>query len=163
MSNPSKAARQTRIQKVVAGLTKYYGNLPQVTFAGQTFAPAALLQFLQGDIAASDAVDQARASLTQLVQTERGIQAKTNPVLVAIRSAVLGQFGNTKDAAEVLAVFGYSPRSTRKPRAVELVAKAEKAEATRKARGTTGKKAKAKIKGAPNQSAPVTTPAPAKG
>jgi hypothetical protein len=160
----SKASRQSRIKKIEAGMSKYYGNQPAFQLAGTAYSPAALDVLLEADIAASDAVDQARAVWLKAVEVQKATRVKTNPVLRAIRNKVLGDYGDTRDAGNVLADFEFKPRSTRKATGKEVVAAAEKRDATRKARGTMGKKEKQEIKGvvttsaAPVASLPKATP-----
>jgi hypothetical protein len=136
MSQVSKATRQSRIKKIEAGMSKYYGNLATLQVAGTAYSPAALDAVLQADIAASDAADQARAVWLKAVEVQKATRAKTNPVLRAIRCKVLGDYGDSRDAGTVLADFDFKPRSTRKATGKEVVAAAEKSAATRKARGT---------------------------
>jgi hypothetical protein len=157
MSNnkTSKASRQDAIRKVLAGWTKYFGNVAQVVLAGTDFTPASLQQFLLADIATSDAADQQKGAWMKSVQLERASRTNTDPVLRAIRSLVLSQYGDTKQANDVFAVFGYSPRTRRKAKTADKAKAAEKAVATREARGVTGKRKRAGIKG----NVPATSPA----
>ena len=147
MSNQSKTDRQATIRKVLAGIDQYYANLPQLRLAGTVYTIAALKQFLNGDIAASDLTDQARANLSKAAAAQKATRASTNPVLRAIRNLVLADYGDSLTASDVLAVFGYSPRKPRKAKGTEMAATAAKAAATREARGTKGKKQKKSITG----------------
>lgn len=156
----NKSTRQDAIRKVMAGMSKYYGNLPSVRLAGTVFTPAALLQFLQADIASSDAADQARADLLKAVEAQTATRGKTNVVLRAIKSLVFSDQGDSKDVSDVLAFFGYSPRTRKKASAEENALAAAKRNATRKARGTVGKKARGKIHGTVPAATSSGTPAP---
>jgi hypothetical protein len=169
MSNQNKSSRQDAIRKVLAGWNQYFGNLAQVTLARTSFTQASLQQFLQADIAASDASDKGRAAWENLVQDEKRTRAATDPVLRAIRALVTSQYGDSKDAEiNVLAAFGFKPRAPRKPSSAVLARAAKLADATRTARGTKGKRQKADIKGTlpvtpaqaetNGQSAPATPP-----
>lgn len=61
---------------------------------------------------------------------------------------------------QTLAGFGLSPRKSTKKTLDTKVTAVAKTVATRKARGTTGPKAKAKIKGAAPAASPTTKPTP---
>jgi protein-disulfide isomerase-like protein with CxxC motif len=145
----NKTLRQDAIRKVMAGMTKHYGDQQVIRLAGHDFDPAALQAFLEAAIASSDATVQARAAWAKAVDAERANRAETSKVLGAIRHLVLGNHGDSMAVSEELAAFGFAPRSPRKVTSAENVDAAAKRKATRKARGTLGKKARLKIHGAP--------------
>lgn len=159
MKKSSKSDRQSKIRKIGAGMSKFYGNLKSFKLGGTTFTPAELAQLLESDIAACDAADQARAAWLKAVEAQKAANAETNPVLRAIRNKVLGDHGDTRDAGELLAVFGFSPRTTRKRTGAENVEAANKREATRKARHTLGKKQREQIRATTDGSSVATPPA----
>jgi hypothetical protein len=87
--------------------------------------------------------------------------AKVGPIVLALRRNLLATFGN---ATDTLALFGLEPRKVPAPRTgPEIAAAAAKAEATRKARGTTSKKQKLAVTGNVTgvTVTPITTPAEA--
>jgi len=156
MAKQSKATRQDRIRKVMAGMSKFYGNQRTVRLAGTTYKPADLQKLLQADITSSDAADQAKAAWLKAVNAQMKTRGTTDPVLRAIRHLVLGDHGDSKEAVDVLAAFGWSPRKPQKASGDEMVAKANKARATRQARGTKGSRQKKEIKGSPAETVAVT-------
>ncbi len=150
-----------------AGLTKYFGSTPLV-LAGTTYKPAALQTFLQADVDANDASTAARANWINTVKVATSTDAETDPVLRAIKAQVMAQYSEAPNADQVLADFGYAPRKKPTKTVQQKAAAVAQAKATRVARGTTGPKARAKIKGVvtPATSADAsqavnTTPAPA--
>jgi hypothetical protein len=164
-SDKSKMSRQDRIRKVLAGAQKHF--VPPVTFtlAGVAYTTAQLTDLGQKDIAASDAATQAKATWLKAVQVQEDTHAQVDPVFRLFHNYCVAAFGDTTNAADTLADFGYQPR---KPRSKDVAVKnttAQKARATRKARGTMGPVAKKAIKGTvpvaqPDVSvaAPVATP-----
>jgi hypothetical protein len=168
-TDKSKASRQDRIRKVTSGAAKHFPPTTTFTLAATTVTLPQLTQTCQKDIDASDAADQAKAEWLTSVQAQRDANAETDPILRAFKAYVISYFGDTQNAANTLADFGYTPR---KPRSKDVAAKAlaaDKARATRKARGTMGPKQKKDIKGtvatppapgASTASAPVVSPAP---
>jgi len=72
-------------------------------------------------------------------------EAKMGPVVLALRRTLQSMYANAPDT---LAVYGLEPHQVPAPRtAAEKAASAAKAEATRKARGTTSKKQKLAVSG----------------
>jgi hypothetical protein len=141
---PSKAKILAGLLALVAGTQKHFPT-GSLTIGNATFAPAALIALLQSLINAllkrSAALVSARDSLTEL----RAVQVQVDPVVQGYRDLLVAMFGQ---ASQMLADFGLSPRKVRAPLTVEQKAAAKaKAEATRKARGTKGPKAKLAIKG----------------
>ena len=157
----SKTDRADKIRKVQAGLTKYFGNV-NLTLVGTSYTPAALQAFLQADVASNDASTLAHAAWLKTVKDARDTDAKTNPVMRAIRAQVLAVYGEDQNVANILAEFGFAPRKKVVLTAEQKAAKAAKLRATRAARGTKGSKQKAKIHGtvpaADASSLPATSP-----
>jgi hypothetical protein len=159
-----KGTRAARAGQLIAGARKHFANGTQVLtftggFANVTVDQAvAELQSLIDNRAASVA---ARATARDKVKAERDAM----PALVAFVNAFEGliriMFANDTTA---LADFGLTPRKRPAPKkTADKAVAAAKAEATRKARGTTGPKAKRAIHG--NVTAAIVvmpaTPAPA--
>jgi len=167
-TNQNKVTRQVRVGQIIAGIQKYFMTMPSIHLGGTDFTPAALVDVLQKGLAATKQTSNAKAAWLAEVQTERNKFAELGPVLRYIKAFVVAQFGDTQDSSPKLEDFGYTPRKARsKDVAVKAVA-ADKVRATRVARGTKGKKAKAKIKGTiaaqPSKDGPATTaPVPAAG
>jgi hypothetical protein len=146
-NDKNKVARADRIRKVKAGLQKYFAN-GNLTLVGTSYTPAALQALLQADIDANDASTMAREKWLTTVKSARDVDSRTNPVLRAIAAQVKAQYGDTQNAGDILAEFGFSPRKTVVKTVDVKAAAAAKVRATRKARGTKGKRQKATVKGA---------------
>jgi hypothetical protein len=154
-SSKSKATTLAKLQALISGLQKQFPN-GQFTLGNTVFTTAALVQALQSLIDAINAVTTAQASAT--VATLRATVAKVGPVVLALQRNLLSMFGN---ATDTLALFGLEPRKAPAPRTgTEIAAAAAKAEATRKARGTTSKKQKLAVTGNVTgiQVIPITAP-----
>jgi hypothetical protein len=165
-SNQTKVTRQARIGAVIAGIQKYFMNLPSIDIGNTSYTPVTLVARLQTGLDAIKQSSNAKAAWQADVQTERNTLAALGPVLRYIKAFVVAKFGDAQDSSQKLGDFGFTPRKTR---AKKVLVKAEavgKMQATRVARGTKGKKQKAKIKGTsgaqPPQGGSATTgPAPA--
>jgi hypothetical protein len=168
-TDKNKASRQDRLRKIMSGAAKHFPPTTTFTLAAATLTLQQLIQMCQKDIDMSDAADQAKAAWLTSVQTQRDTNEETDPMLRVFKAYVISLYGDTQNATSTLADFGYTPR---KPRSKDVATKAlaaDKARATRKARGTMGPKQKKDIKGtvatppapgAATASAPVVSPAP---
>jgi hypothetical protein len=162
MATKTKVSRQVQLQKLLEGIAKRYPGVIQLTFGGATFAIVDLEKLIQQDIDGMAASAKAKADYSQVVQQERTTRAKVSPVIRQFKNYVLATFGDTQDAVSVLADFGLTPRTRKKPSAATVVEAQGKAEATRKARGTVGPKKKEQIKGQPATSPASTGTTPPK-
>ena len=165
-SNQTKVTRQARISAVIAGIKKYFMNLPAIDLGNTSYTPAALVARLQTGLAAIKQTSNSRAAWQADVQTERNTLAGLGPVLRYIRAFVVAKFGDTQDSSQKLEDFGFTPRKTRPKKVAVKAGAVEKMQATRVARGTKGKRQKAQIKGTPGAQPPkggsaTTGPAPA--
>ena len=159
-SSKSKATVLAQLQALITGLQKQFPN-GQFTLGNTAFTTATLVQALQSLIDAINAVNTAQANAKVAVTALGVTVAKVGPIVLALRRNLLAMFGN---ATDTLALFGLEPRKAPAPRTgKEIAAAAAKAEATRKARGTTSKKQKLKVTGNVTgvQVIPITAPAAA--
>jgi hypothetical protein len=157
----SKTTRADAIRQVLAGLAKHFGSTT-IVLGGTSYKPAALQKTLQADVAANDASTQAKAQWISAVQAAKSQDSVTDLVLAALEQFVRSQFLGAPDEAADLADFGYAPRKRAVRTSAQKAAAAVQSDATRKARGTVGPKAKLKIKGTvPSTPAEPATPAPA--
>ena len=140
----NKTSTLNRNRKAIAGIGKHYANLPTIILHGVPVTPADVVTILQDQIDAADATAAAKIAFFQATSAERNANAKANDLFKALKTRVLGDFANQ---AEVLADFGMTVATRRAPDPATLVEAAKKAEATRKARHTMGKRQKAAIKG----------------
>src|SRR5580704_15569037 len=141
----SKISRQARVQKVIAGIQKYCTG-QTLTLGGVSYTASDLITLLQSDTAASSASTAARATLTTEVQAERNSRQKVDPLLRFLKAYVTGQLGDTKDSAQKLDDFGYSPRNVPVKGVDVKTAAADKMRATRAARHTMGSRQKERSK-----------------
>jgi hypothetical protein len=109
------------------------------------FTAATLIQMIQDLIVALTAVNTAEAGARAALVDFEAEDAKTSPVIGALRRTLGTMYSNSPDT---LAVFALKARKVPTPRtAAQKAATAAKAKATREARGTASKKSKAAITG----------------
>jgi len=140
----TQADTLAQLQALITGLQK---QLPSGSFtlASTVYTTAALVTVLQGTVAKLLAVTTAHAALKVALAAYDAEKATTDPVILALRRTLESMYVNAPDT---LAVFGMEARKAPVPRtAAEKAASAVKAEATRKASGTTSKKQKSAITG----------------
>jgi hypothetical protein len=140
----TQSATLAQLQALISGLQK---QLPSGTFtlASTPYTTAMLVQALQGMIVVLTAVTAAHTSATVAVAAWDAENAKTGPIILALKRTLQTMYSNAPDT---LALFGLKPRKAPAPRtAAQIAASAAKAKATREARGTTSKKAKLAITG----------------
>ncbi len=149
--------RQTADEKLMEGLKKHQQAIPSLLIGGKSVKPADIIVVLQNRIHAADAVIPAKATWQAAVKAERDERAQSKALVSAVRQALQLAFAGSID---VLADFGLKPRKTPTRSPEDKVAAAAKAQATRAARHTMGRKQKARITGtvAP-PAAPATSPA----
>ena len=138
-----------RDQSLIAGIQKHFGT-QTFTIGKKSYAAADIITMLQGRVASGQAVVPAKASYQAAVQASRDELSATNPVIKAFVAIVQAMFNSTPDT---LADFGLAPRKAPKTKVIVKAEAVAKNLATRKARGTVGKKQKARIKGTVSPSA----------
>jgi len=115
-----------------------------VQLAGGSYKPADILTILAAPTSAADATDKAKATYRTAVAEERTAKAAAKGMRESLQSYVVGIHGAKSG---ILADFGFTIKEPT-PKTVEVKNEAVvKMRATRKARGTMGKKQKAQIKG----------------
>jgi hypothetical protein len=141
----SKSAEADLATNLVAGIQKHFSAVPQLTFGEGTFTPAQVQAQLSALATLRSDVVAARTAMEAKLEGERAKAPALRVFLAAFVSFVRATFGSSTNT---LADFGLKPRKARKPLTAEqLAAKAAKAKATRKARGTIGKKKILAVKG----------------
>jgi len=165
MSNnkkPTKAEVLAGVQGLIAGTQKHFPT-GSLTVGNVAYAPSVLIALFQSVIDAMNKQTAAQVSEKDATAELRVVVNQVRPVIKAYREMLGGMFG---ESSQVLSDFGLSPRKVPAPLTTEqLAAKKARAEATRKARGTKGPKAKLAIKGDVTVEAappPAPVPAPAK-
>src|SRR5215471_11674679 len=119
----SKASRQNRLLKIIAGIEKHFANVTTITLGDVDRTPAEIKALIQSDIDASNVSLQVRQQLRAVVQVERNSHAKLDPILRLLKAFVIAKFGETNDASPKLGDFGFTPRkSTKKTVATKTVA-----------------------------------------
>jgi hypothetical protein len=155
-STINRTTTQARDGQVIVGIDKNLQNVSSLPLAGSTYTMTALKQLIQSRIDAANTVVNAKANWHDASTKYKALNTHVTQLVRALRQYVIDAFGAS---SPVLADFGFTPPKKQGLTPEQKVARALKAAATRKARGTIGKKQKAKIKGV--VSTPVTSPAPA--
>jgi hypothetical protein len=158
MSEINRPTLQALDGQVIVGIKKDLQNVSILPLGGSTYTMVALEQLIQSRIDAINEVATAKALWLAKVAVVNELSPQVTRVVRGLRQYVINAFG---ESSPVLADFGFKPSRQATLTSEQNVAKAQKAEATRKARGTMGKKQKAKIKGTVAATAPATAPAPA--
>ena len=149
----SKASSQARDTKVIAGIGAHFTGATTFTFGGVDYKAKEIQQLLQSRIDAASTTAASRAKWVTAVAAEKEKTTESESVLLALKNHLLTTYGAK---SQLVADFGFTPKqkqTTAKTTADAVV----KREATRKARGTRGKRQKASIKGVVE---PATTAAP---
>ncbi len=147
MATTAKTNSALKNSKLFAGIQKRFPtlNLNSFPIGGSILTLVQVVAAMQPIVDAGNAVLTSRSGWQTAVQADRVMQAQSKAFLSAVKQAIYVLFGNNPDA---LADFGLLPKKVRVPLtpAARVVAAAKSA-ATRKARGTSGKKAKQAVHG----------------
>ncbi|HEY1697774.1 MAG TPA: hypothetical protein VGG39_36690 [Polyangiaceae bacterium] len=142
--NATRAQTLAALQALVTGLQKQFPN-GTFTLESTQFSTQDLVTLIQGVIDALNALIAAESASKVALTNAQGKVAKASPTISALRRNLFSMFGN---APPTLAIFGLQPPKAKVPRTTQQkAAAAAKAKATRAARGTVSRKAKAAIKG----------------
>jgi hypothetical protein len=142
MTNRNKNTRLLSLKQLINGIDKHLekGGL---VIDGQRFSRADLVKELQALVATTEKVVTARAQWQMAVADEHAEIRETSTFVTGLRQTLLIMFASSND---VLADFGLARRARRELTPVEKVQRSAKAQATRAARHTMGKREKEKIK-----------------
>jgi hypothetical protein len=137
--------RQTTLnqdQKMIAGVQ---GHLADKSFivGDKSYAAKDVIAVYQGRVTTGQAVVTAHAAWLAAVKADRDERAQTAVFAGAFRTIVQGMYQDPGTLAD----FGLAPRKSTKKTVETKSTAVAKTLATRKARGTMGKKQKSKIKG----------------
>jgi hypothetical protein len=157
MSQNNRSTTQAHDGQVIVGIKKDLQNVSSLPLASSTYTMAALEQLIQSRIDAVNTVANAKANWHDAVAAYQALNTKVTEVVRGLRQYVINAYGQN---SPVLADFGFTAPKRAALTPQEAVARALKAAATRKARGTMGKKEKAKIKGTVATTAPAIPPTP---
>lgn len=128
---------------LIAGIQKYFANVPSLTIASKTYTPAACVAILQALVAASQAAAPLKAQWLSAVEADRQAQANNKQFVLALKQSILAMF----TTASTLADFGLSPRKATDPTPATKVIAVAKRAATRRARNTKGSNQKLEVVG----------------
>jgi hypothetical protein len=158
MSSTNRPTTEAHDAQIILGIKKDLQNVSSLPLAGTTYTMTALEQLIQSRIDAANAAVNARANWLHASATYNALNAQVTPVVRALRQYAINAFGQN---SPTLADFGFAPPKTATLTPEDKAKRVAKALATRKARGTLGKKQKAAIKGTVPTTAPATPPSPA--
>ncbi len=127
-----------RDQQIVVGIAEEMQPTMTHHIGGVAYSTEALAAVIQQRIDAANELFAARARLQGAVKSYAAIDKRVKPFVVDLRLLVLALFGAKSPR---LVSFGFAPKKERRKLSVqEKVARAEKAKATRIARGTLGRR-----------------------
>ncbi len=145
-------------QQVILGIKQDLQSMSAIPVGGTTYTPTALMALIQSRIDATNEVVTAKAAWLNASKTYKAIDAQVALVIRELRNVVIGYFGA---ASPKLADFGFAAPKRTPLTPAKKAAAALKRAATRKARGTMGKKQKLAITGATASAPAAPAPAPA--
>jgi hypothetical protein len=151
----NKAQSLSRDRSLIAAIGEHFTSSTVLTLDGQSYKAKELQQLLQDHGDAVAAADAVKAKWQTAVAAARAKAATVAGVMPALRRHVISTYGAN---SQVMADFGFTMKQGKATVEVKAAALAKSA-ATREARGTKGKRQKAKIKGvvAPETVAPAAT------
>jgi len=144
MPTPNRTVTQAHDQQIIDGINEDLQTMSTLPLGATTYTPGSLVAFIQSRIDAANAVNTTKASWLAAVKTYEAINAQAKVVVSDLRFLVMAAFG---PMSPKLADFGFSPPSLAVRTPEKKAAAAQKRRATRLARGTLGKRQRAKIKG----------------
>ena len=155
----AKVDVEAEVQAVISGLQAYYQPTDEFLMSDGTFTRDQLIARFHAFVAAVEQTKSDYQIWRADVASEQALLTQVRPLRAGVRGIVQARFG--KQGPQVLQ-FGFTPVKTAVRTAASKAAAAEKAVATRRARGTVGKTAKAAIKGTV-PAVPAVAPAPQAG
>jgi hypothetical protein len=153
--NQSKVKSVARDRLLIAAIGEHFTRSTVITLDGQSYKAKELLTMLQDHVDAVSAADVVKTKWQTAVGVATAKGSSVAGILPALRRHVLGTYGADSQAMKD---FGFTAK-VGKATAEVVAAAVQKRAATRKARGTMGKRQKAKIKGdvTPAIAAPAAT------
>ena len=158
-NHAKKVDLQALYQSVISGLLAFYAPTDTFLMKSGTYTRDDLVTKFQTFVAAIEATKSSNQQWRQDIQAERSLELEVQPLRVGVRAVAQTRFG--KDGTQLLQ-FGFQPAKVTARTPASKVLAAAKAKATRTARGTLGKKEKAKLQGTVT-TVTVGTPAPQAG
>jgi hypothetical protein len=153
-----KAGVAAEYQALITGINTLLPTVDPFILGNATISRADLLAKLQSLLNADSATKAAQTAYHNAVQSERSLTAAVAPLRAQLKLYLQSRFGKTSTQ---LQSFGFTPNKVPDKTVSAKSTGVAKALATRKARGTLGKKQKSKIHGtvpaAPAPTPPVAT------
>jgi hypothetical protein len=153
-----KAGVAAELQALINGINTLLASVDPFILGNETIARADLLAKFQSLLNAANATKAAQTAYHNAVQSERSLTAEVAPLRAQMKLFLLSRFGKTSTQ---LQSFGFTPNKVPNKPVASKSTQVAKALATRKARGTLGKKQKSTIHGtvpaAPAPTPPVAT------
>jgi hypothetical protein len=144
MTTLTNEEKTTQLQQLISGIQKNSPNIV-LALASQTYTAPQLVTLLESLLTAASLVVTSKTSWKDAVTANAKLEAQYAPLVTELKLIIQAMYSN---ATTTLADFGLKPKKSRTPLTTEQrAARAAKAAATRKARGTTSKKQKAAITG----------------
>jgi hypothetical protein len=145
MPRISQVTKRFRAASVISGIKKRLPRTETYMLDGKSFTHEDLVALFQAQLDALDAIRSARAVLAAAVAKERSVARSVATNLPGFQQAMGSRFGFK---ADVFADFGWQLPKKPGPKTIaSKIAGAERVKATRKARGTMGRKQRSKIRG----------------
>jgi hypothetical protein len=139
----NKAQSLSRDRTVIAAIAEHFTSSAVLTLDGQSYKAKELQQLLQDQMDTVAAAEAVKAKWRTAVAAARAKTATVAGVMPALRRHVISTYGAN---SQVMADFGFTQKLGQATAEVKAAAVVKRA-ATRAARGTMGKKQKAKITG----------------
>jgi hypothetical protein len=140
MDKRSRRWRMQLLASYVKAIPKHFGFMPWIPFGQRQWKPAELAAFFQDELDSIKAVIQAEAALKQARLRERTTWKKNRTMHQQVGGLIDASFTE----ADKLADFAHKPQKPGYKSAETKAKAAEKAQATKEERGTTGRKRKKK-------------------
>jgi len=138
MPKISKSTKFARARSLIAGVTKHLSTQKTFLLRGEVQSAEALVALFQSQIDALNKITAAHVALRVAVGEEQAIATRALPIEASLKVMMGTRFGWT---SATYRDFGWAPPKKTGPKtAAAKVAGAEKARATRIARGTMGPK-----------------------
>ena len=152
-----KAKTLAVFQSLVDGINTELGDVASYVISGVTYTKADLLGGVHGAHRRREANPRRAHRDAPRRSQEQTLAAKALALREGVKLFLEMRYGKQ---SPMLQKFGYAQRKTTQKAAATTANAVQKNKATRAARGTTGKKAKSLIKGAPDTAPPPTAAAP---
>jgi hypothetical protein len=149
----SKAVKRDRKQQLLKGIGIHFAKAKTITLKGKDVKVSDIVAGLDKSIAAASDTDAKRVIFLESAKTSRQADAAIDPTILALTEYLQSTMG-----ASALADFDLQPKTRSVPDVATKAEANKKRAATRKARGTMGKKQRAKIVGVVEGETPAEAP-----